>query len=185
MIRRPPRSTLFPYTTLFRSLVHLSVSPDVHYVVVAGKSEIRHQSNRLCKALIVRHDSSALERIQELRGVEAEYFSEPEVSDHFALVGTAEGVRRVKYERQVPFLRNRREPIDIAWAAPNMDADDPRCPGGNQPHDCCWVDVVGFRIDVAEDGHDCLPLQRMGGCHKCKRWHDDLTRKAGRSNRDF
>src|SRR2546426_7414095 len=23
MIRRPPRSTLFPYTTLFRSLVHL------------------------------------------------------------------------------------------------------------------------------------------------------------------
>src|SRR5438132_2769833 len=24
MIRRPPRSTLFPYTTLFRSLVHLA-----------------------------------------------------------------------------------------------------------------------------------------------------------------
>src|SRR2546430_11270047 len=29
MIRRPPRSTLFPYTTLFRSLVRLSrVGPD-------------------------------------------------------------------------------------------------------------------------------------------------------------
>src|SRR2546429_5742908 len=25
MIRRPPRSTLFPYTTLFRSLLHLRV----------------------------------------------------------------------------------------------------------------------------------------------------------------
>src|SRR3712207_8900035 len=25
MIRRPPRSTLFPYTTLFRSLVHLGL----------------------------------------------------------------------------------------------------------------------------------------------------------------
>src|SRR3989475_3425664 len=25
MIRRPPRSTLFPYTTLFRSLVHIAV----------------------------------------------------------------------------------------------------------------------------------------------------------------
>src|SRR3989442_4818325 len=25
MIRRPPRSTLFPYTTLFRSLVHVSI----------------------------------------------------------------------------------------------------------------------------------------------------------------
>src|SRR6266852_9557244 len=27
MLRRPPRSTLFPYTTLFRSVIHLS-SPD-------------------------------------------------------------------------------------------------------------------------------------------------------------
>src|SRR2546425_6437101 len=27
MIRRPPRSTLFPYTTLFRSLLHLGDSP--------------------------------------------------------------------------------------------------------------------------------------------------------------
>src|SRR2546430_13444306 len=27
MIRRPPRSTLFPYTTLFRSLVHLAEEP--------------------------------------------------------------------------------------------------------------------------------------------------------------
>src|ERR1035441_548115 len=30
MIRRPPRSTLFPYTTLFRS--HLSRSRQLHYV---------------------------------------------------------------------------------------------------------------------------------------------------------
>src|SRR3989442_4662817 len=27
MIRRPPRSTLFPYTTLFRSVFHGTVSP--------------------------------------------------------------------------------------------------------------------------------------------------------------
>src|SRR3712207_7174480 len=27
MIRRPPRSTLFPYTTLFRSLLHQFLSP--------------------------------------------------------------------------------------------------------------------------------------------------------------
>src|SRR3712207_7575004 len=27
MIRRPPRSTLFPYTTLFRSHVHVEVGP--------------------------------------------------------------------------------------------------------------------------------------------------------------
>src|SRR2546427_5687438 len=27
MIRRPPRSTLFPYTTLFRSVLHLATAP--------------------------------------------------------------------------------------------------------------------------------------------------------------
>src|SRR3989449_6268060 len=28
MIRRPPRSTLFPYTTLFRSLTHYGTAPE-------------------------------------------------------------------------------------------------------------------------------------------------------------
>src|SRR5258708_27251345 len=35
MIRRPPRSTLFPYTTLFRSSQHASVE-EVHKMVEAG-----------------------------------------------------------------------------------------------------------------------------------------------------
>src|SRR5256885_6079180 len=30
MIRRPPRSTLFPYTTLFRSCIEYSPPPGVH-----------------------------------------------------------------------------------------------------------------------------------------------------------
>src|SRR3712207_8542210 len=30
MIRRPPRSTLFPYTTLFRSLDQVPIQPGVH-----------------------------------------------------------------------------------------------------------------------------------------------------------
>src|SRR2546430_3281138 len=33
MIRRPPRSTLFPYTTLFRSMHHAAVSCDAHLEV--------------------------------------------------------------------------------------------------------------------------------------------------------
>jgi len=33
MIRRPPRSTLFPYTTLFRSLSQWDVEPQVGRVV--------------------------------------------------------------------------------------------------------------------------------------------------------
>src|SRR2546422_8425862 len=37
MIRRPPRSTLFPYTTLFRSSVHVSV---VHHDVPDARGEV-------------------------------------------------------------------------------------------------------------------------------------------------
>ena len=37
MIRRPPRSTLFPYTTLFRSLFDAAVLPAV--LLVEGRSK--------------------------------------------------------------------------------------------------------------------------------------------------
>src|SRR3989475_6062843 len=36
MIRRPPRSTLFPYTTLFRSEMTFSLTKDKRGVVVVG-----------------------------------------------------------------------------------------------------------------------------------------------------
>src|ERR1043166_1667270 len=41
MIRRPPRSTLFPYTTLFRSLERLAVEPAQLDDVVAGRPRRR------------------------------------------------------------------------------------------------------------------------------------------------
>src|SRR3989475_4925046 len=37
MIRRPPRSTLFPYTTLFRSLGKLHSAKGYHWAVEAAK----------------------------------------------------------------------------------------------------------------------------------------------------
>src|SRR3989442_3184468 len=45
MIRRPPRSTLFPYTTLFRSLEHLyRRNPNLRIVVVGERViEQRHR----------------------------------------------------------------------------------------------------------------------------------------------
>src|SRR5260221_2353640 len=36
MIRRPPRSTLFPYTTLFRSVLGVVTAPDVVTLNAAG-----------------------------------------------------------------------------------------------------------------------------------------------------
>src|SRR2546430_9803331 len=37
MIRRPRRSTLFPYTTLFRSVVTLALAADIDAVATQGK----------------------------------------------------------------------------------------------------------------------------------------------------
>src|SRR2546422_2996378 len=39
MIRRPPRSTLFPYTTLFRSLLHVLRREVARPVPVAGEAD--------------------------------------------------------------------------------------------------------------------------------------------------
>src|SRR2546430_12223159 len=77
MIRRPPRSTLFPYTTLFRSLLlrarprnrAVLVGPRIRHAVVGGRditrrpasrearseehtSELQSQSNLVCRLLL-------------------------------------------------------------------------------------------------------------------------------------
>src|SRR2546430_17063469 len=70
MIRRPPRSTLFPYTTLFRSPPHPVPVPPVHVRRDRGRtgavraraaaaarseehtSELQSQSNLVCRLLL-------------------------------------------------------------------------------------------------------------------------------------
>src|SRR5205085_6209128 len=77
MIRRPPRSTLFPYTTLFRSLVLTALEfyiRELGYTAIRGKvnpqaaalaggvgelgrseehtSELQSQSNLVCRLLL-------------------------------------------------------------------------------------------------------------------------------------
>src|SRR5256886_7964052 len=87
MIRRPPRSTLFPYTTLFRSIeclqragVNLVLSGHKHvpyawrledlFIVNAGTvsslrseehtSELQSQSNLVCRLLLEKKTSNAI-----------------------------------------------------------------------------------------------------------------------------
>src|SRR2546430_6775974 len=71
MIRRPPRSTLFPYTTLFRSMECKVSVENVHSFVLGGHgddmvplprystvrseehtSELQSQSNLVCRLLL-------------------------------------------------------------------------------------------------------------------------------------
>src|SRR5258707_8140968 len=44
MIRRPPRSTLFPYTTLFRSTVRGHAQPGGHLAQFAPPGVIEHEA---------------------------------------------------------------------------------------------------------------------------------------------
>src|SRR5256885_7089343 len=46
MIRRPPRSTLFPYTTLFRSIQHPVIVVDLGEVLVAAVAHEGHDALR-------------------------------------------------------------------------------------------------------------------------------------------
>src|SRR5688572_31854776 len=73
MIRRPPRSTLFPYTTLFRSFRPAFAAEQALAIMVADggwsrlqrseehTSELQSQSNLVCRLLLEKKkDSTAL-----------------------------------------------------------------------------------------------------------------------------
>src|SRR2546427_4447426 len=72
MIRRPPRSTLFPYTTLFRSLdtivaEHeqlvrlLQTLPDAEWRSEEHTSELQSQSNLVCRLLLEKKKNEEIE----------------------------------------------------------------------------------------------------------------------------
>src|SRR5688572_32222690 len=79
MIRRPPRSTLFPYTTLFRSRRRLDVLPCRAFFTRAGShfarkrslrseehtSELQSQSNLVCRLLLEKKKSEILNFLNE------------------------------------------------------------------------------------------------------------------------
>src|SRR5437667_9691600 len=64
MIRRPPRSTLFPYTTLFRSMQHINLSPPlttpkdkmVEQYRMVGELVMPHRSEEHTSELQSHHD---------------------------------------------------------------------------------------------------------------------------------
>src|SRR5256886_11617097 len=76
MIRRPPRSTLFPYTTLFRSQLAGSLSGGEQQMLAIGRglmarpdlllldrseehtSELQSQSNLVCRLLLEKTNTS-------------------------------------------------------------------------------------------------------------------------------
>src|SRR5256886_7127911 len=74
MIRRPPRSTLFPYTTLFRSFARLRYSlggdrpsQTTHHTLSRARSEehtseLQSQSNLVCRLLLEKKKKTSSNR---------------------------------------------------------------------------------------------------------------------------
>src|SRR2546428_3524704 len=76
MIRRPPRSTLFPYTTLFRSQHAASVAAPAPLLIIAGAgtgktntlarseehtSELQSRSDLVCRLLLEKKSGRGIE----------------------------------------------------------------------------------------------------------------------------
>src|SRR5256885_12977917 len=59
MIRRPPRSTLFPYTTLFRSVSHEDVVDTSELMKVISSSTALHAVPSLMKQIVESINSSS------------------------------------------------------------------------------------------------------------------------------
>src|SRR2546427_6878267 len=95
MIRRPPRSTLFPYTTLFRSRFHdgalvrrrgprvrgRQVRPLGRRVVPLGRSEehtseLQSQSNLVCRLLLEKKKKNKKKKISIVTKFEYDLHSE-------------------------------------------------------------------------------------------------------------
>src|SRR3989442_11711469 len=67
MIRRPPRSTLFPYTTLFRSHVMHACGHDVHMTSWVAAATLLSQSNVAAATQEVMCTSRSEEHTSELQ----------------------------------------------------------------------------------------------------------------------
>src|SRR5689334_23536331 len=85
MIRRPPRSTLFPYTTLFRSRVgaagyiaYLALAPEIPHLLALGRerrseehtSELQSQFHLVCRLLLEKKKNNSRQYPQSLTSLD-------------------------------------------------------------------------------------------------------------------
>src|SRR3712207_7674791 len=77
MIRRPPRSTLFPYTTLFRSLADLLTAGDL----LTHRGEIKELTNKVAdtrQRATAEMNAALTEKLEGLRAALQERFRSEE-----------------------------------------------------------------------------------------------------------
>src|SRR3712207_9257207 len=84
MIRRPPRSTLFPYTTLFRS-----------YAVVDGEAEVGAAGPQDPPEQLLRRHALAEPQVDRVIRIDPRGLQRLEVDEHVHLGGVGEILQRL------------------------------------------------------------------------------------------
>src|SRR2546421_6121904 len=102
MIRRPPRSTLFPYTTLFRSLRHSGSQSEEYAGRKSGLSGLR-------RAKIIGRDIAGSVLVRETRSEEhtSELQSRSDLVCRLLL-------EKKKKRRGIPYVRTQYQPVHRA-----------------------------------------------------------------------
>src|SRR3989440_7109187 len=164
---------------------HLAVGPYVYDFVVAGKTEILHQTHPGCQLVIVSCHCAAFEGVEELGGVEAEDFRITETANHAPSTRNSKSMRGVKYQSEITapaYLFNR---FHVTGVTPEVNADDSRCARRDHAFDLERIDCVPHRLDVGEYRRDLLPLERMRRGDERERRNDNFPSHAQGANRDF
>src|SRR2546422_11390082 len=100
MIRRPPRSTLFPYTTLFRSLVARPQAPDEALALDLGEARVRG-ARHLARRDLEAHPGPSQERAPPLlEGLDQRVVGAGEGGHSFRLELSDQGFDRDAMPRQ-------------------------------------------------------------------------------------
>src|SRR5688572_20137801 len=154
---------------------HLPICTDVDHVVVAGKTEVLHQANLLCKLITVGYDRTPLKSVEELGSMEAENLGQSETSNHPTLVRTTEGMGRVKHQGQLVAVCNLRQPISRAGIAPDVHTNNSGGERRNHLFHFFRIQAVRYWVNVTKDRSDLLPLKGVGSSDKRKGRDDDLT----------
>src|SRR3712207_3382769 len=144
MIRRPPRSTLFPYTTLFRSGLrnywgYNSIgffAPDMRYAATGSISEF--------KTMVKRLHSAGLEVILDV------VYNHTAEGNHLGPTISFRGIDNAAYYRLVP--DNRRYYMDFTGTGNTLNMMHPRVLQLIMDSLRYWIlemHVDGFRFDLA------------------------------------
>src|ERR1041385_7302205 len=152
MIRRPPRSTLFPYTTLFRSLFGLIPATDIAISVV----------NRLIVAFLPPRILPKLDVSEG--GVPPELRTAVVIP---TLFGNVDAVADALETIEVQYLANREAHLHFAILSDYTDADEPTKPGDDGILRAAVAGVNELNERYAPETRDAFYL-----FHRDRKWNE-------------